>query len=448
MTPEEAGEAKPDAKELFRELLSVYPSACYEDYFKPPGVWATETLEIDLELIKAHRREAGAPEAIPIEDVEMPDLPKAIPVTGLAGAVAGGQGVLAGTMRTPGAAIKPLASALAARAAGGLVPPGQVGPKPGSILNRPGAPQRPMAPAAKIGAAAGGTLGPSGAAAMSATAAAGPSAELKQIALFIQRWKLEATKAKLLLARLTPARRRYVMSNYKGVTTLDVYIQSCDRTNAWANAKDAPAAATASPGAAAGRPAQAKPQSAGAAPSTAAAAGVKRPLGAPAAAGGGLAKIPRLAGTIGGQAAAKPGPKPPSGAPPPAAFRVGAAASGGGAAPSWAARPGAYGAPAAKPGMVRPVAKPASSAYGAGGKGGAAASGGYGGGAAGGSSAHGAGAAYGGRAAGGYGGYAAAKAPPGARPAGAAVMRPTAKGGPPKAKAGSGSLIKSLLKSL
>jgi len=69
-----------------------------------------------------------------------------------------------------------------------------------------------------------------------AAASGGPSAELRQIALFIQKWKLEATKAKLLLARLSPARRKWVMTNFPGGQTLDAYIQQSERTNAWANA--------------------------------------------------------------------------------------------------------------------------------------------------------------------------------------------------------------------
>merc|ERR1719337_803967 len=67
----------------------------------------------------------------------------------------------------------------------------------------------------------------------------GPSAELRQIALFIAKWKLEATKTKLLLARLTPPRRRWVMAKFThtgvGASTsgLEQYIAQCERTNSW-----------------------------------------------------------------------------------------------------------------------------------------------------------------------------------------------------------------------
>jgi len=77
---------------------------------------------------------------------------------------------------------------------------------------------------------------------VAAAGAAGPSAELRQIALFIAKWKLEATKTKLILARLTPPRRRWVMTNFKllgsapPTTQLDQFIAQAERSNSWAAA--------------------------------------------------------------------------------------------------------------------------------------------------------------------------------------------------------------------
>merc|ERR1719446_171591 len=84
------------------------------------------------------------------------------------------------------------------------------------------------------------------AAAGTGTAGGGPSAELRQIALFIAKWKLEATKTKLLLARLTPPRRRWVMTKFEqsgsgssSTAQLEQYISSCERENLWASAEPA-----------------------------------------------------------------------------------------------------------------------------------------------------------------------------------------------------------------
>jgi hypothetical protein len=81
------------------------------------------------------------------------------------------------------------------------------------------------------------------AAAAGAAGGGGPSAELRQIALFIAKFKLEATKTKLMLARLTPPRRRWVMTNFtqsgtatNPTTAVEQYISQCERTNAWGSA--------------------------------------------------------------------------------------------------------------------------------------------------------------------------------------------------------------------
>eukprot|EP00931_Biecheleriopsis_adriatica_P091738 TRINITY_DN6561_c0_g1_i1.p1 TRINITY_DN6561_c0_g1~~TRINITY_DN6561_c0_g1_i1.p1 ORF type:complete len:295 (+),score=37.31 TRINITY_DN6561_c0_g1_i1:59-943(+) len=93
----------------------------------------------------------------------------------------------------------------------------------------------------------------------------GAVAELRLIALFVAKWKLDAARTKTALSKLLPARRRYVIANFKstaddGTSTdeLEEYIKTCESTNAWAAATAAPTIT----------------------PVTPVTVGVKRPLGA------------------------------------------------------------------------------------------------------------------------------------------------------------------------
>jgi len=61
--------------ELFREFKRLYSEANVEDYYKM-GMWNNRTLRIDWCLIDAHRKEAGAPAPPPLEDVPLPKLPE------------------------------------------------------------------------------------------------------------------------------------------------------------------------------------------------------------------------------------------------------------------------------------------------------------------------------------------------------------------------------------
>merc|ERR1719443_1112618 len=71
-------------------------------------------------------------------------------------------------------------------------------------------------------------------------AASGAAAELRQIALFVSKWRLEPTKAKLLLAPLQYAKRRWVMDSFKyepssamtSVQKLEEFLKECETTNA------------------------------------------------------------------------------------------------------------------------------------------------------------------------------------------------------------------------
>lgn len=188
--------------ELFKELFRIYPVAEPEDYFKA-GQWRNDVMKADLQLLESHRRECGAPDVPDLDDIKMPfDLPQQI----------SGLGVHAG-----------------------LVAP-RVGP---------------------VG------LGATPSPAVSAAGSA-PVVEIRLIALFVAKWKLEPASAKKALATLTPTHRRFVIQNFKtektaeaASTELEEFIAKCEADKSWdagAAAAKAPAAATngAGPAAAAG----------------------------------------------------------------------------------------------------------------------------------------------------------------------------------------------------
>eukprot|EP00930_Biecheleria_cincta_P056755 TRINITY_DN42814_c0_g1_i1.p1 TRINITY_DN42814_c0_g1~~TRINITY_DN42814_c0_g1_i1.p1 ORF type:complete len:308 (-),score=41.94 TRINITY_DN42814_c0_g1_i1:100-1023(-) len=158
--------------ELFKELLRVYDVAEFEDYMKN-GQWQDELMRVDLQLVEAHRREAGAGEPVPLSEVKMPVVPF----------MPGGGGV---------------------RPPAGLVGSPVVG--------------SPVQAASGVGAVA----------------------ELRLIALFVAKWKLDATRTKEKLGKLLPARRRFVIANFKTTETgpaatdaLDKYIEECEKNNTW-----------------------------------------------------------------------------------------------------------------------------------------------------------------------------------------------------------------------
>jgi len=77
-------------------------------------------------------------------------------------------------------------------------------------------------------------------------------AELRLIALFVAKWKLDATRTKTILAKLLPTRRRHVIASFKTENTgdeateaLEEWIKECDEKNSWpATAVVSPALAT------------------------------------------------------------------------------------------------------------------------------------------------------------------------------------------------------------
>jgi len=205
--------------ELFKELLRLYPVADIDDYYKL-GVWKEDLIKIDLQLLDAHRKEAGAPDPVPLEEVPEPELPKAHALLGRPGVLAGGVRPL-----VPGGALQ----ALAPRPAGVMAP----------AVARPTA----LTPLRPVGVM---TLG------AKAPAAAPPGAaatDLRLIALFVNKWKLEPTKTKMMLAKLTQEKRRYVIQNFKATVpgpaatpALEAFIGQCEKTGAWGASAVAPAA--------------------------------------------------------------------------------------------------------------------------------------------------------------------------------------------------------------
>lgn len=168
--------------ELFRELKRIYPVAEVDDYFKM-GAWKDDLMKTDLQLIDAHKREAGAPDPPPLEEVPMPETPR---VLGFA---------------------KPFSAS------------GISLPTPTGVTN--------------------------------AVTAGGAVAELRLIALFVAKWKLDPSRTKTLLGKLVPARRRYVIANFKteadgveATDALEAYIDECEKENKWPAGVAIPATVT------------------------------------------------------------------------------------------------------------------------------------------------------------------------------------------------------------
>lgn len=191
LDPEELLEEalKKTGPELFKELFRLYPIAEVEDYYKN-GAWKNEIMKTDIVLLGAHREEAGSPDAMPLEEVKVPNLPEERKAW-----TPPAQGQTFGTI-----------------AAG--------------AVKLPGAQSATTTTASTV---PGGTV-----------------AELRLIALFVAKWKLDPTKTKASLAKMTPERRRYVVTNFKtdktGVEATDQllkYIEQCEKDGNWDKAQPA-----------------------------------------------------------------------------------------------------------------------------------------------------------------------------------------------------------------
>jgi hypothetical protein len=183
--------------ELFKELYRVYPVAEPEDYFKN-GQWRNELMKADIVLLVSHRRESGAPDVPDIDDVKLPNLPEATSLPSFM-PKAFGLGAISGL----GAVSFQQGQQVAAKANTSVLP---------------------------------NTL--SGAAAI--TAASTPVVEIRLIALFVAKWKLDPVKSKTELSKLTPARRRYIIQNFKATSVgpeatkeLETYLAECEADGSW-----------------------------------------------------------------------------------------------------------------------------------------------------------------------------------------------------------------------
>jgi len=183
--------------ELFKELYRIYPVADHEDYFKN-GQWKNDVMKTDIMLLESHRRESGAPDVPDLEDIKFPaDLPAAGPMQ------------VASNLMHLSSGLKPTVGL-------GLKPAGMVMPTIAAPLTHAGAP-----------------------------VAVGTSViEIRLIALFVAKWKLEPASTKAALTKLTAAQRRHVIQNFKAETTgaeaiaeLQNYIAEREVDKAW----DAPA---------------------------------------------------------------------------------------------------------------------------------------------------------------------------------------------------------------
>jgi hypothetical protein len=169
--------------ELFKELYRIYPVAEPDDYFKN-GQWRNDVMKTDIVLIESHRRESGAPDVPDLDDLKLPKLPEA----SLTGSAPNALGALSLQQK--------------------LMP---------NIL----------------------PTTPNGAPAITATST--PVVEIRLIALFVSKWKLDAVKAKTELAKLSQGRRRYVISNFKAASQtgaeatkeLEAYIAECEADGSW-----------------------------------------------------------------------------------------------------------------------------------------------------------------------------------------------------------------------
>lgn len=259
------------------------PLVEFQDYYKN-GIWQNDLMRLDIEVIDAHRKEAGAPDVPPLEELEFPELPPPVQVPAVQPLVRP-----AGVPGTPAAAAAEALARLAAQqqaaglpapvtgAAAAVVVPPATGALPVTVppvtVPVPGQSAMPAPKAVVVpvpSPAAAGTVPavvvPPLVAPLAPVVPPRPL-EHKDIALFVSTWKLDPNKAKAALEKITPARRRFVMQNFKGATNgaspaekLEEYVAECEKSGAWDG--DGSASATPAAGPSAGTDA----------------AGVKRPL--------------------------------------------------------------------------------------------------------------------------------------------------------------------------
>lgn len=228
--------------ELFRELVRLNSNSVLEDYYKN-GIWLESIMRLDIEILDCHRAEAGAPDPPPLSEVVVPELPKA----SLA-ALQQQQMLRASMVNGLGGMRPPSMVPLGATMMGAATPLGQLTKAGAMAVQATGLSKAAGVAMSKAGATSP-AMGVATAAAGISTGAAGIATDLRQIAVFVATWRLEPTRTKLLLARLSPSRRNYVMNKFVdvpanggvSVAKLEEYIVDCERTDAWADAGAEPA---------------------------------------------------------------------------------------------------------------------------------------------------------------------------------------------------------------
>mmetsp|Transcript_1925 Transcript_1925/g.6030 ORF Transcript_1925/g.6030 Transcript_1925/m.6030 type:complete len:284 (-) Transcript_1925:116-967(-) len=251
--------------ELFRELMRIYSEVQVEDYFKM-GQWQNRAMRTDYVLLEAHRREAGAPAPPPLSEIPEPKVPesKFLSLSGLGGARGGhSNGVpaslasLAANLSAQQGAAGPAAEL---RNCAIYISRNKLDPsRAKAMLMGLSVENRKLVmegfTSDKIGMEATDDLDKyikehvkSGSGATTPAKAVPPGRvataagsfgieELKQTAQFIARNKLDPTRAKTALMKLSPAQRKAVTESFASASSgmeateeLEQYIAGCQET--------------------------------------------------------------------------------------------------------------------------------------------------------------------------------------------------------------------------
>lgn len=187
--------------ELFKELFRQYSLAKVDDYFKD-GRWLIRELEVDTELLIVHRREAGAEEPPPLEELDLPELPRER--EGRPGPSP--PGAPPPRMRSAPPRTPPLSLASSEKGRA-LAPSGVASARPRTPPRGAPPPRRPTSasddrPVRRLAPAA-------------------PPTAKERLDSFIGRWRLDSRRTKLLMVKLTPEKQREVFQTFTWHTSGD-----------------------------------------------------------------------------------------------------------------------------------------------------------------------------------------------------------------------------------
>mmetsp|Transcript_16937 Transcript_16937/g.43185 ORF Transcript_16937/g.43185 Transcript_16937/m.43185 type:complete len:329 (+) Transcript_16937:109-1095(+) len=224
--------------ELFRELMRQLPLVVLDDYYKH-GIWQNDLMRLDIQILNAHRLEAGAPDVPPLSEIKIPEIPDPPkPLTSVTAPQLLG-GLIRPVAVTAAGALRPV-SALTAPA---LNLPATSLRAPGAAATGPAAAVQTVAPPGIV-VPPGVVAPPRPAASAPVTNGSTAAADLRAIALFISKWRLDPARTSALLMKLAPLRRNFVMQNFKDATLvngaavpiakLEEYIAQCEKSGAWA----------------------------------------------------------------------------------------------------------------------------------------------------------------------------------------------------------------------